>query len=268
MKKSNLLATLLFVAFIVGQTNAQTVTVTLTDHMGNTVVPILDESIPGLTAYPGRHSFDARTGGANADQETRNITSDYDGTVVAYPIGSGWQQVNNGNYEPQVVADWLRVGANGIASQQNNVSWDEVFSAPYVNVVHNFDIRISEGDPNANDKADGFGWKYVNSGLHGTTGAMYTAGEEPNLPGTLGVGFDIWDNGAQDNGANTSVSLHWDGSLIKTVNLQTEVTPAFTLETGEPINVSIAVTIPEPSSIAILLIGILGICLSVRRRVR
>ncbi len=92
----------------------------------------------------------------------------------------------------------------GIASQQNNVSWDQLFSDPYTSAVHNFQIRISEGDPTANDKADGFGWKYVNSDLHGTTGAMYTAGEEPNLPGSLGVGFDIWDNGGQDNNANTS----------------------------------------------------------------
>ena len=71
MKQFSLSSALLFVALIVQQSDAQTVTVTLTDHTGNTVVPILDEPVPGLTAYAGRHSFDARTGGANADQETR-----------------------------------------------------------------------------------------------------------------------------------------------------------------------------------------------------
>lgn len=268
MKKSYLVAALLTVAVMIGQTNAQTVTVTLTDHQGNTVVPIQDEPVPGLTAYPGRHSFDARTGGATADQDTRNVVSNYDGTVVNYPIDSGWQQVNNGGWEPQVVDGWLRVGADGIDSQQNNASWDQVYADPFVNAEHTFDIRLSEGDPAVNDKADGFGWKYVNSADHGETGAMYTAGEEPNLSGSLGIGFDIWDNGDVDNNATTSLSLHWDGALVKTVNLQSEVTPAFSLETGEPINVSVAVSVPEPASIVILLTAVVAILGLSRRRVR
>ncbi|MCA9211992.1 MAG: PEP-CTERM sorting domain-containing protein [Planctomycetales bacterium] len=264
MKK---LAALLFVGVIIGQANAQTVTVTLSDGT-NTITPILNEPVPGLTAYPGRHSFDARTGGAFADQDTRNISSSYDGTVVNYAIDSGWQEVNNGGWTPQVVDGWLRVGSDGIGSQQNNVSWDEQYGGGYTSAVHSFQIRISEGDPTANDKADGFGWKYVNSDLHGTTGAMYTAGEEPNLAGSLGVGFDIWNNGDMDNNATTSVSLHYDGALLKTVDLQSEVSPAFSLETGQPIDVTVAVTIPEPGSMSIMLLGMLGMVGMVRRKLR
>ena len=266
MKKIVQSAALLLLA-IVGQSHAQSVTVTLSDDSGNTVVPLLNVPVPGLTAYAGRPSFNAQTGGAFADQDTRNLSSSYDGTVIEYPIDSGWQQVNNGGWEPKVVDGWLRVGADGIGSQQNNVSWGQLYGGGYTTAIHNFDIRITQGDPAVNDKADGFGWKYVNSALHGETGAMYTAGEEPNLPGSLGVGFDIWDNGDMDNNATTSVSLHWDGALIKSTNLLTEVTPAFALETGEPIHVSVAVTIPEPSTMTILLLGMLGVCRTVRRRV-
>ena len=141
------------------------------------------------------------------------------------------------------------------------------FGDSFTSAVHNFQIRISEGDPAANDKADGFGWKYVNSDLHGTTGAAYTQGEEPNLAGSLGVGFDIWNNGAQDEDATTSLSLHYDGALLKTVNLQTLDTP-FALETGQPIDVSVAVTIPEPTSLTLLGFGFVAILGRIRRRVR
>ncbi len=268
MKRYYLTASLLLFSSIVANANAQSVTVTLTDHLGNTVVPILNEPVPGLTAYPGRPSFDARTGGAFADQDTRNVSGTYDGTVVDYPMDSGWQQVNNGGWEPQLVDGWLRVGADGIGSQQNNVSWDQLYGGSYTDAEINFDIRISQGDPAVNDKADGFGFKYINSTVHGETGAFYTAGEEPNLEGSLGVGFDIWDNGDSDGNATTSVSLHWDGAVVKTVNLLTEVDPAFACETGEPINVSLAIHVPEPSSITILMIGLLGMCRTVRRRLR
>ena len=228
------------------------VTVIMVDHLGNTVVPIVSEPVNGLGPYVGRPGFDARTGGAFADQDVRNFTATYtDGANnfadVFSNVSPAWEEVHNQSWTPQQVPDdWIRVAADNVGSQANNVAWPSVYAGPWDSLTMNFDIRISEGNPLTNDKADGFGFKWINADAHGNSGAFYTAGEEPNLAGSLGVGFDIWNNGAADNSATTSVSLHHDGQLIKTVNLmdpanEPTIDVEFPLETGEPINVTVLV---------------------------
>ena len=249
------------------------VTVVLADEAGNTIVPFSGVNIPTMTNYVGRPGFDARTGGAFADQDMREFTATYDGGAVVdtFPISGApaWLEVHNQSYTPAVTTDgWLRVAEDGTGSQQNNVSWDAQHNGAWTTAQLNFDIRISEGDPLANDKADGFGFKWINSGPHGNSGAFYTAGEEPNLADSLGIGFDIWDNGAATNdigasgaSANTSISLH-HGSWIQTVNLmdsanEPSLSADFPLETGQAINVTVIMNyIPEPSTFS--LVGLAG----------
>ena len=51
------------------------------------------------------------------------------------------------------------------------------------------------------------GFAYLNSEFNGTTGVSGPGtAEEPNFNASLGVGFDIWDNGGE--GGN-SISLHY-----------------------------------------------------------
>ncbi|MCA9148575.1 MAG: PEP-CTERM sorting domain-containing protein [Planctomycetales bacterium] len=104
---------------------------------------------------------------------------------------------------------------NEVNSQGNQAAFDQLVSGSYKQMKFDFDFRISGvGDP-ATDKADGIGFAYANSADYGTTGAVGTfAGEEPNLPNSFGVGFDIWDNGGE---GGSSVSLHFnDAALVST----------------------------------------------------
>ncbi len=244
------------------ETTPGSVTVVLVDHLGNTVVPIAGHPVPGLDDYVGRPGFDARTGGAFANQDMRNFSASYtvgaETVVNTFPIEGDpapWAEVHNQTYFiPSLTDDgYLRVAdENAGGNENNNVAWPKQYDGPWDSLNLNFDIRISQGDPLINDKADGFGFKWINTATNGDSGAFYTAGEEPNLAGSLGIGFDIWDNGAATNdigasglSATTSLSLHY-GSWLKTVNLMDPanegLASAFPLETGEPINVTVIVT--------------------------
>jgi hypothetical protein len=99
-------------------------------------------------------------------------------------------------------------------SQQGTVFFDQTFSGTYDQITFSFQLRV---DQSVNSGADGFGFAYLNSALHGTTGPSPIAptfGEEPNLAGSFGIGFDTYNNGASDSNAEGSVSLHFNGASI------------------------------------------------------
>ncbi len=80
--------------------------------------------------------------------------------------------------------------------------------------VHvDFDFRITP----VTGRADGLGLALLNtanwpaSGCVAPQGPQFVA-EEPNFAGSLGVGFDIYQNSGDTN--NNHVSLHFDGTLV------------------------------------------------------
>ena len=107
---------------------------------------------------------------------------------------------------------WL---TQNIGSQNNAVAFNELVSGPYDELVIGMDMQFSLYDPPGDGGADGFGLAYANSATWGGDNSWpipsFTPSyaEEPNLAGSLGVGFDIYPNG-WDDGAQNSVSLHWD----------------------------------------------------------
>jgi hypothetical protein len=101
-----------------------------------------------------------------------------------------------------------------VGSQQGTVFFDQVFGGSYDSLNIAFQLRVDQG---GNGGADGFGFAYLDSSVHGTTGASPVAptfGEEPNLAGSLGIGFDTFNNGAGDANAEGSVSLHFNGAQV------------------------------------------------------
>ncbi len=228
-----------------------TVSMVLTDHEGTVVTPFTDLEVPGLFSYVGRPKFDARTGGATADQDVADISFTYmnggASTTVDYPIepvgAAPGPQVFTNTTAPALSGDgFLRVGYKAHASTTNAAAWDTVYTDAWDSAEFNFTVRFSEGAA-ANDNADGFGFSYVDTATHGDSGAFYSSGEEPSAAG-LGVGFDIWDNcdPCPVEGGN-SVSIHSTGALIQSVDI-TSASPnreAF-LESGQPIDVQLAVT--------------------------
>lgn len=221
------------------------VSITLTDHEDVTITPFVETEIPGYVSFPGRPKFDARTGGANAQQDVGPLSFSYDdnGTVtnVTYPIeplGMAPGPMTLTNVEgsgPALSGDGFIRVADNVNSLNNNVAWDTAYNGNISSMTANFQIRLQAGTA-ANDNADGFGFMYINEDPHGSSGALYTAGEEPSGTG-LGVGFDIWDNGTE--GPN-SVSLHYDGQLIGSVDVTaSNANREAYLESGMPIDVTI-----------------------------
>ena len=194
------------------------VTVLLESPDGDVIAPFVDFPVMGLTMYNGRHQVAARTGGANANQEVSEITSVYErdgvSTTVTYGENDDWQ-TGGANYEPEW--GWLQDGfvtlaEDGIGSIQSALAWDQKYDSAYDQITHTFAFQISGfGDP-ANDQADGIGWSYLNSDDNDITGIVGPGiSEEPGYAGSLGVGFDIWDNGSE--GGN-SISLHYNGLVL------------------------------------------------------
>ncbi len=198
--------------------NPGRVTVIMINESGDTIIPYDNFPVPGLTDYVGRHQVAARTGGANANQEISAITSVYtlnaSDTTEQYVIDPLPATGGNGVYPPDIVLDdnFITLSEDGIGDIQSAVAWDEQYAGQYDTARHDFVFRISGIGNQANDQADGLGWAYLNSANYGTTGVSGPGiSEEPNFAGSLGVGFDIWDNGGE--GGN-SVSLHFDGRVL------------------------------------------------------
>jgi hypothetical protein len=247
--------------------NPGRVTVILTNESGDTIIPYENYAVPGFTSYDGRPQVAARTGGANANQEISAITSVYttgnQDTTVQYEIDPLPATGGNGVYEPDRNLDdnFITLSEDGIGGVVSAVAWDQQFSGNYTSANHTFAFRISGTGVQANDQADGMAWAYLNSALHGTSGVSGPGtSEEPNFAGSLGVGFDIWDNGGE--GGN-SISLHYDGQLLEnipidpgTVNPNTQQDWEFnSFETDEIITATIVASPGEAANTQVVLKG-------------
>jgi len=102
-----------------------------------------------------------------------------------------------------------------VNDQHNQVAFDQLVTGSYKQMKFDFDFRFSPGN---NTGADGVGFAYANSANFGTTGAIapWATAEEPNLAGSLGVGFDTFNNAPGDGGENT-VSLHFNNTTLASV---------------------------------------------------
>ena len=216
------------------------------------IAPFVNYEVQGLYTYAGRPQVAARTGGASATQEVGAIAATYtlgaNNTVVAYDIDPLPATGGNGVYPPDVIEEgMITLSESGINSIVSAVAWDEAYSGGFDKAVFEFPIRIGPVGGQGNDNADGMGFAYLNSEFHGTTGVSGPGtSEEPNFNASLGVGFDIWDNGSE--GGN-SISLHYGSFLASRIidagtnDPNTGQPWAFnSLETDEIINATIEVT--------------------------
>ncbi len=138
-----------------------------------------------------RHDFSSPTSGTHA-------------TLSAYAVAPG----------PEIVDGVLRM-LHGRPAEQSVVGFERSAIGPRRDVEISFRFHIDEG-------ADGFGVALLPTSAYGETGAgpELAAWEEPNIPGALAVGFDVYDpptdnpcdaNGNIHKRPEREVSLHWDG---------------------------------------------------------
>ena len=92
-------------------------------------------------------------------------------------------------------------------------------------VTVDFDLRITR----VSNQGDGIGFAWLNSDVFGNSGPAPQFGEEVNLAGSFGVGFDPVNNGeVSDN----HVSLHFNGSKLAEFDLNTLMPSGFRLDSG------------------------------------
>lgn len=110
---------------------------------------------------------------------------------------------------------FLRVANDNVGNQANTVAFDRTWVGGFTRVRAVFDFRMG----GAGNGADGLAFALLNTANFGATGGLGSSfSEEPNLAGSLGVGFDTHDNGAQDL-SEDSVSLHHNGAKVAEVDL-------------------------------------------------
>ncbi|RIK84611.1 MAG: hypothetical protein DCC68_01250 [Planctomycetota bacterium] len=95
-----------------------------------------------------------------------------------------------------------------VNGQLNAIAFDRTAEGAYRTVTAEFDFRIQRG---GGETADGMGFVLLNTREFGATGpSPWFNAEEPNVLGSLGIGFDIFDNGSE---GDNHLSVHYDGVL-------------------------------------------------------
>jgi hypothetical protein len=151
---------------------------------------------------------------------------DFDTTGTAYTLA------NSGSVAPVVLpADagstgkFLRlVPASG--AQLGTVAFARSAPGKFSSVIATFDFRVTP--PAGAMPADGLGFALLNTVNYGASGAGPYFSEEPNLTGSIGVGFDDYNNASTPQEPNNNhVSLHWNGAQIGNA-----VSPSFNMASG------------------------------------
>ncbi len=240
---------------------------------GYSATPFEDYFIEGMTAYDGRLVAQARTGAVFSEQFVDNISLSHtpQGGGATFTFNEGFEDFPVGPVEPpeepdppilqggtpfstyenpdkgpgpQVVSDGAPTGAQPghlwmtIASDSltNSIAFDQT-DAEADNIAARFRMKI---DPTG--AADGMAFAILDVDSYSDSGPFEAPledliyYEEPNFPGTLAIGFDIYDGDEEadpnyidevdpdgcggdppgvcvDRRAN-HISVHWDGALV------------------------------------------------------
>ena len=153
-------------------------------------------------------------------------TQNFDPNGTAYTVA---------NYGPTAVAlmgadsgstgSFLRL-ATASGGEVGVVAFDRTAAGAFSTVTATFDFRMTP--PDEGNQADGLGFALLSIASYGTNGAGPAFSEEPNLVGSLGVGFDIYNNsGSSQEPNNNHLSLHWNGAQIGNA-----ATPSFDISNG------------------------------------
>jgi hypothetical protein len=132
---------------------------------------------------------------------------------VVQPADAG----STGNYLRIVPASGGELGV---------IAFNRTATGAFNSIVTTFDFRITP--PSEGNQADGLGFALLSTANYGNSGAGPAFGEQPNLTGSIGIGFDAFNNGpnpAEPN--NNHVSLHWNNAQIGNA-----ATPSFDMSNG------------------------------------
>jgi MYXO-CTERM domain-containing protein len=113
---------------------------------------------------------------------------------------------------PGTTGVFMRLANDNVEGNSNALSFDRAFDGGASNTkeVLDMDLRFNDtGGP-----ADGLGILFLPTGTQGLAGDGLASSEEPNHPGVLGIGYDLYQNAGE--AAVPSISVHWNGAIVGT----------------------------------------------------
>lgn len=135
-----------------------------------------------------------------------------------------------------------------LTTEDNSLNTGAAFNAgvagAYSKLTVDFDMQFSVGNGGG---ADGVGFAFANTAIYGADNTSSFPGwgtsEEPNLAGSLGIGFDTFNNADLGDGGESSVSLHFDNARLESIPLDgSEIDLGDgILETGTPMHASVTI---------------------------
>ena len=158
------------------------------------------------------------------------LGSDFGPTI----IGGGWDAAG---------PDVMQL-VDAVNSQNNQIAYDLSDPGVFTTISTTFEYRATPGaDIGGVGRADGISVVLLNTADHGTSGGIgnFTS-EEPNLAGSIGVGFDIYNSGAVDNDNNNHVSIHYPGFTTVLADLDPTV-----LDLADGANHTVQIDVATPS---------------------
>lgn len=131
--------------------------------------------------------------------------NNFDATGTPYTlVGSAATASDGGPY-----GTFMRL-TPAVVSLNNGIFFNRTATGTFTNITATFDFRMTPGT----GRADGMGVAFLNTANHGVGGGGAVFSEEVNVAGSLGFGFDIYNNGAPQDPNNNHVSIHWNGALV------------------------------------------------------
>jgi hypothetical protein len=109
--------------------------------------------------------------------------------------------------------NFIRLIQHTDTNSTNTVAFDRSDPGGFTQATVDFDFRMT---PGTTGRGEGFGFALLNTSIvaYGKTGAYCGPAEEPNLTGSLGVGFDIHSDAPTDLNAN-HLSIHFNNVMLQ-----------------------------------------------------
>ncbi len=138
-----------------------------------------------------------------------NTVQDFDNPGTNYTLFRHYGSTSASVLSGGPSGNFLRLNYAGVGYTLNTVAFDRTHVGPAQKISANFDFRMYGGS-----RADGIGFILLNTARYGISGASPVGiSEEANANASLGIGFDIWDNG--EYGGNNHLSLHYNSALLQ-----------------------------------------------------
>ena len=170
---------------------------------------------------------------------------------------------------PEIIEGWDgnagRITHDGAGGQNSSIAWDTTIEGGYTSLDVTFQIRGS----GVGVGAEGFGFGLLNTAEFGerTSAGLSWQPDEPNLAGSIGIGFDLFNNANLDpktvTNLDDSISLHYDRAIIEQISTDElfdvagEPIPSNWLESNNPLQVAVNIQqVGEDANLAVTMVDL------------